>query len=256
MQENSPYILIIEDDRPILNFLKSSLLNKGYRVLGVESGEVGLSRAAQKVPDMVITDLGLPDMDGLDVVSRLREWTDLPILILSAREKERDKVEALDRGADDYLTKPFGLNELLARIRVCLRHASRIKNDAPEQTEYQIGALRIDLAARRIFKDDEEIHLTAIEYKLLSTMIRHMGKVLTQRYLLNEVWGPECVENPQYLRVYMASLRKKIEADTANPQYIVTEQGIGYRFSDELDLKQDSQENDEKSPEPAEEATV
>ncbi len=235
MQENPPRILVIEDDKPILNFLKSSLLNKGYKVVAVESGEEGLSQAAQNVPDIVITDLGLPDMDGLEVVSRLREWTDLPIIVLSAREKEKDKVEALDKGADDYLTKPFGLNELLARLRVSLRHATRMKGNSQEKTEYEVGDLKIDLAARRIFKGDEEIHLTAIEYKLLSTMVRHMGKVLTQRYLLNEVWGPECVEHPQYLRVYMASLRRKLEDDTSRPKYIITEQGIGYRFADEVD---------------------
>ena len=235
MQENPPRILVIEDDKPILNFLKSSLLNKGYKVVAVESGEEGLSQAAQNVPDIVITDLGLPDMDGLEVVSRLREWTDLPIIVLSAREKEKDKVEALDKGADDYLTKPFGLNELLARLRVSLRHATRMKGNTQEKTEYEVGDLRIDLAARRIFKGEEEIHLTAIEYKLLSTMVRHMGKVLTQRYLLNEVWGPECVEHPQYLRVYMASLRRKLEDDTSRPKYIITEQGIGYRFADEID---------------------
>ncbi|HEY9841826.1 MAG: response regulator [Candidatus Sericytochromatia bacterium] len=235
MQENPPRILVIEDDKPILNFLKSSLLNKGYKVVAVESGEEGLSQAAQNVPDIVITDLGLPDMDGLEVVSRLREWTDLPIIVLSAREKEKDKVEALDKGADDYLTKPFGLNELLARLRVSLRHATRMKGNTQEKTEYEVGDLKIDLAARRIFKGEEEIHLTAIEYKLLSTMVRHMGKVLTQRYLLNEVWGPECVEHPQYLRVYMASLRRKLEDDTSRPRYIITEQGIGYRFADEVE---------------------
>jgi two-component system KDP operon response regulator KdpE len=235
MQENPPRILVIEDDKPILNFLKSSLLNKGYKVVAVESGEEGLSQAAQNVPDIVITDLGLPDMDGLEVVSRLREWTDLPIIVLSAREKEKDKVEALDKGADDYLTKPFGLNVLLARLRVSLRHATRMKGNSQEKTEYEVGDLKIDLAARRIFKGEEEIHLTAIEYKLLSTMVRHMGKVLTQRYLLNEVWGPECVEHPQYLRVYMASLRRKLEDDTSRPKYIITEQGIGYRFADEVD---------------------
>ena len=235
MHENPPRILVIEDDKPILNFLKSSLLNKGYKVVAVESGEEGLSQAAQNVPDIVITDLGLPDMDGLEVVSRLREWTDLPIIVLSAREKEKDKVEALDKGADDYLTKPFGLNELLARLRVSLRHATRMKGNTQEKTEYEVGDLKIDLAARRIFKGEEEIHLTAIEYKLLSTMVRHMGKVLTQRYLLNEVWGPECVEHPQYLRVYMASLRRKLEDDTSRPRYIITEQGIGYRFADEVE---------------------
>lgn len=234
MQENPPRILVIEDDKPILNFLKSSLLNKGYKVVAVESGEEGLSHAAQNVPDIVITDLGLPDMDGLEVVSRLREWTDLPIIVLSAREKEKDKVEALDKGADDYLTKPFGLNELLARLRVSLRHATRMRGNTQEKTEYNVGELKIDLAARRIYRRDEELHLTAIEYKLLSTMVRHMGKVLTQRYLLNEVWGPECVEHPQYLRVYMASLRRKLEDDTSRPKYIITEQGIGYRFADEV----------------------
>jgi len=237
MTTEKPHILVIEDDRPILNFLKSSLLNKGYQVTAVLHGEEGLSAAAQSVPDLVITDLGLPDMDGLEVVSRLREWTELPIIILSAREKERDKVEALDRGANDYLTKPFGLNELLARIRVCLRYASRIKDKHDEKTEYQIGDLRVDLGSRRIFKQEQEIHLTAIEYKLLSTMVRHAGKVLTQRYLLNEVWGPECVEHPQYLRVYMASLRRKIEAETSKPVYILTEQGIGYRFAEDVEIE-------------------
>ncbi|MBF2053293.1 MAG: response regulator [Candidatus Sericytochromatia bacterium] len=237
--EEQARILVIEDDRPILNFLKTSLANKGYQVTAVMEGEKGLAEAAQNVPDLVITDLGLPDMDGLEVVSRLREWTELPIIILSAREKERDKVEALDKGANDYLTKPFGLNELLARMRVSLRHASRLKGQAEEKTVYQIGALNIDLASRRIFKGDEEIHLTAIEYKLLSTMVRHAGKVLTQRYLLNEVWGSECVEHPQYLRVYMASLRRKIEVNTAQPEYIITEQGIGYRFAEDNEISAD-----------------
>lgn len=237
--EEQARILVIEDDRPILNFLKTSLANKGYQVTAVMEGEKGLAEAAQNVPDLVITDLGLPDMDGLEVVSRLREWTELPIIILSAREKERDKVEALDKGANDYLTKPFGLNELLARIRVSLRHASRLKGQSEEKTVYQIGALNIDLASRRIFKGEEEIHLTAIEYKLLSTMVRHAGKVLTQRYLLNEVWGPECVEHPQYLRVYMASLRRKIEVDTSQPEYIITEQGIGYRFAEDNEISTD-----------------
>lgn len=237
--EANAHILIIEDDRPILNFLKTSLINKGYQVTAVMEGEKGLAEAAQNVPDLVITDLGLPDMDGLEVVSRLREWSELPIIILSAREKERDKVEALDKGANDYLTKPFGLNELLARIRVSLRHANRLKGQHEEKTVYEIGALKIDLASRRIFKQDEEIHLTAIEYKLLSTMVRHAGKVLTQRYLLNEVWGPECVEHPQYLRVYMASLRRKIEINTSQPEYILTEQGIGYRFAEDNEISTD-----------------
>lgn len=237
--EEQARILVIEDDRPILNFLKTSLANKGYQVTAVMEGEKGLAEAAQNVPDLVITDLGLPDMDGLEVVSRLREWTELPIIILSAREKERDKVEALDKGANDYLTKPFGLNELLARIRVSLRHAGRMKGQSEEKTLYHIGALKIDLASRRIFKGEEEIHLTAIEYKLLSTMVRHAGKVLTQRYLLNEVWGPECVEHPQYLRVYMASLRRKIEVDTSQPEYIITEQGIGYRFAEDNEVSND-----------------
>ena len=235
MQEHAPRILLIEDDKPILNFLKTSLVNKGYKVMAVESGEEGLSLAAQHAPDLVITDLGLPDMDGMDVVARLREWSELPIIVLSAREKEKDRVEALDKGADDYLTKPFGLNELLARLRVSLRHAARMKDQGEENAVYEIGDLRIDLNARRIFKREQEIHLTAIEYKLLSAMVRHMGKVLTQRYLLNDVWGPECIEHPQYLRVYMASLRRKLEDDTSKPCYIITEPGIGYRFADEVD---------------------
>ena len=231
MQENPAKILLIEDDKPIQNFLKSSLQSKGYKVLAVDSGEAGLSQAAMHVPDLVLLDLGLPDIDGIEVIARLREWSDLPILVLSAREKEKDKVEALDKGADDYMTKPFGLNELLARLRVMLRFSVR-HHQPPEQSSYEVGDLKIDLVGRQIFKREEQIHLTAIEFKLLSSLARHQGKVLTQRYLLNEVWGPECVEHPQYLRVYMSALRRKLEDDTSRPEYILTEQGIGFRLAD------------------------
>src|SRR5262249_51551872 len=178
----------------------------------------------------VILDLGLPDMDGQDLLRRLRDWLTVPIIILSARDQERQKVAALDSGADDYLTKPFGTGELLARIRVALRHASRPAG-TPESSRFADGDLVVDLAARRVFVKEEEVHITPLEYKLLTTLIRHAGKVLTHRFLLQEVWGPTHVQETHYLRVFMASLRRKIEEDPAQPRHLLTEPGVGYRLA-------------------------
>ena len=186
--------------------------------------------AANRPPDLVILDLGLPDLDGQEILRRLREWYTAPIIVLSARDQEAEKVQALDHGADDYVTKPFGIGELLARMRTALRHAHRLGTDA---TTVTIGDLRVDLAARLITVKGVEVHLTPLEYKLLATMLKHAGKVLTHRFLLREVWGPQDSRENHYLRVFVASLRRKLENDPARPRYILTEQGVGYRFAAE-----------------------
>lgn len=224
------HILVIEDETPIRRFLRASLESEGYRVNEAASGDEGLKLAVRQPPDVVILDLGLPDMDGHDVLQRLREWYTAPIIILSARDQEPQKIKALDLGADDYITKPFGVGELLARLRTALRHSQRV---GPEETTIVIGDLRIDLAARLIHRGGEEVHLTPLEYKLFITMIKHAGKVLTHRFLLREVWGPLDSQENHYLRVFVASLRRKLEADPARPRYILTEQGVGYRLASE-----------------------
>jgi two-component system KDP operon response regulator KdpE len=223
-----PRILVIEDELPIRKFLRISLESHGYELREADSVKRGLQAATSEPPDAVILDLGLPDGDGLDVIRRLREWSAVPIIVLSARGRESDKIAALDGGADDYLTKPFGAGELLARVRVALRHAAR-PTQADEPT-FESSGLRVDLAARRVFIDDVEVHLTPTEYRLLTTLVRHAGKVVTHRQLLKEVWGPDSVEENQYLRVYFGQLRRKIEADPARPRYLVTEPGVGYRL--------------------------
>jgi two-component system KDP operon response regulator KdpE len=188
-----------------------------------------LLEAATRQPDLVILDLGLPDLDGLEVIRRLREWTAVPIIVLSARGAESDKVAALDAGADDYVAKPFAVGELLARARVALRHAARGGREGTEST-FTLEGLRVDLLRRRVFVDDAEVRLTPIEYRLLTLLARHAGKVLTHRQLLQEVWGPAQVEQTHYLRVYMANLRRKLEADPARPRFLRTEPGVGYRL--------------------------
>ncbi|MBC7965937.1 MAG: response regulator [Fuerstia sp.] len=230
MEHADHHILIIEDEQPIRRFLRASLMSEGYRVTEAVSGTQGLQMAAAQPPDLVILDLGLPDLDGQDVLQRLREWYSAPIIILSARDQEPQKIKALDHGADDYVTKPFGVGELLARMRTALRHAHRI---GPEETAIAFGDLSIDLAARLVKRHDEVIHLTPLEYKLLVTMARHPGKVLTHRFLLREVWGPLDSQENHYLRVFVASLRRKLEDDPARPKHILTEQGVGYRFAAE-----------------------
>jgi two-component system KDP operon response regulator KdpE len=230
MYQGEHHILVIEDEQPIRRFLRASLVNEGYRVSEAETGDRGLKMASSQPPDLIILDLGLPDMDGQEVLARLREWYSAPIIILSARDQEQQKIKALDSGADDYVTKPFGVGELLARIRTAMRHAHRAGADS---TTVTIGDLRVDLAARLVFRRDEEVHLTPLEYKLLVTMLKNIGKVLTHRFLLREVWGPQDAQENHYLRVFVASLRRKLEDDSARPRYILTEQGVGYRFAAE-----------------------
>jgi two-component system KDP operon response regulator KdpE len=232
MTETQPLILLIEDEQPVHRFLGASLPAHGYRLLSAFAGQEGLARAADHNPDIVLLDLGLPDLDGLEVTRRLREWSAVPIIVLSARGQEQDKIAALDAGADDYLTKPFSTGELLARIRVALRRAARVSGDSP-QPVFIVGDLRVDLAARQVFVGDQGVHLTPLEYKLLTVLIRHAGKVLTHQYLLKEVWGPQHAEDTHYLRVHLAQLRRKIEPHPAQPRYLLTETGVGYRFADE-----------------------
>jgi two-component system KDP operon response regulator KdpE len=187
---------------------------------------------ATRQPDVVILDLGLPDMDGLEFLRKVREWSAVPVIVLSARGQEADKVAALDAGADDYLSKPFGVGELMARLRVALRHRARVAEGVLESA-FTVGELHVDLAARRVSIGGREVHLTPIEYRLLTTLVRHAGKVVTQKQLLNEVWGPQATEQAHYLRVYMAHLRRKLEADAARPRYLLTEPGVGYRLAAE-----------------------
>lgn len=230
MQQGEHHILVIEDEPPIRRFLRATLANEGYRVSEAAEGQEGLRMAASLPPDLVILDLGLPDLDGQVVLQRLREWYTAPIIVLSARDQESQKIQALDHGADDYVTKPFSVGELLARMRTAMRHAHRV---GPEATSVVLGDLRIDLAARLVYRKGEEVHLTPLEYKLLTTMLRHSGKVLTHRFLLREVWGPQDSQENHYLRVFVASLRRKLEDDPARPRYILTDQGVGYRLAAE-----------------------
>ncbi len=227
-------IAVIEDEAPIRKFLKASLTGEGYRIAEAETARLGLRIVTQEPPDVIVLDLGLPDRDGKELVEEIRGWSRVPIIILSARDQEHEKIAALDAGADDYLTKPFSVGELLARIRVALRHRSRIVGEAdePNETIFENGDLKVDLVARRVFLNGNEVKLTKLEYELLVTLIRHAGKVLTHRFLLKEVWGPQCVYEKHYLRVFVATLRKKIEPDPTRPRYLITEQGVGYRFAD------------------------
>lgn len=224
-----PVILVIEDERAIRRFLRAALTGQGYRVFEAATGEDGIIEAASRQPDVVIVDLGLPDIDGLEVIKRLREWSAVPIIVVSARGQEANKVAALDTGADDYLSKPFGVAELLARMRVALRHRARVDPESIE-SELTVGDLHIDLGRRRVLAQGAEIRLTPIEYRLLATLVRHAGKVVTQRQLLREVWGPNAEDQSNYLRVYMAHLRRKLEQDAARPRYLLTEPGVGYRL--------------------------
>jgi two-component system KDP operon response regulator KdpE len=227
---SDPIVVLIEDEPQIRRFLRATLGSQGYRLFEAATGADGLVEAASRQPDVVIVDLGLPDVDGLEVIRRLREWSTVPIIVLSARGREADKVAALDLGADDYVSKPFGADELLARVRVALRHKAGV---AREDAVFTTGDLRVDLGRRRVFVRDQEVKLTPTEYRLLTTLVRHAGRVLTHRQLLKEVWGPNQAEEAHYLRVYMAQLRRKIEADPARPRYLLTEPGVGYRLAGE-----------------------
>jgi two-component system KDP operon response regulator KdpE len=225
-----PKILLIEDEQEIRRFLRVSLVGQGYRLIEAATGRDGVMHAADQQPDLMILDLGLPDIDGMEVIRQVREWSRMPIVILSARGQEHQKVDALDAGADDYLTKPFSVGELVARVRVALRHAAQATGESGEPI-FISGNLRVDLVRRQVFVGDEEIHLTPIEYRLLTTLVKYAGKVITHRQLLKEVWGPGNAEETHYLRVYMAQLRRKLEDDPARPEYLLTEPGIGYRLA-------------------------
>lgn len=226
---DSPRILVIEDEPQIRRFLRVSLLAQGYRLIESETGADGLVQAASHVPDLIILDLGLPDIDGMEVLQQVRGWSSVPVIILSARGQEKDKVHALDAGANDYLTKPFGVNELLARIRAALRAAAQQAGE-PGQSIFKVGDLCIDLLRRQVFVGDVEKHLTPLQYRLLTVLAKHAGCVLTHKQLLKEVWGPDSAYENHYLRVFVGQLRQKIEADSARPRYLLTEPGVGYRL--------------------------
>jgi two-component system, OmpR family, KDP operon response regulator KdpE len=225
-----PLVLVIEDEPQMRRFLRASLTSHGFQVVEAAAAKEGTALATSHNPEIILLDLGLPDADGMALTRELREWARMPIIVISARGREADKVEALDSGADDYLTKPFGVNELLARIRVALRHAQQARGVT--ETVVEIGPLRVDFGRREVTLDGRELHLTPIEYRLMALLASHAGKVLTHRQILNEVWGPGHAEQTHYLRVYMAQLRRKIEQDPARPKLLATEPGVGYRLRD------------------------
>jgi len=228
--ESAPVVVMVEDEKQIRRFVRTALESEGIRMFDAESGRQGLTEAATRKPDLVILDLGLPDFDGVDFIRELRTWSALPVIVLSARTDEVDKIEALDAGADDYLTKPFGVGELLARVRAALR---RRATGAKGEAAVTFGAVRVDLANRSVVRAGKQIHLTPIEFRLLSVLAGNAGKVITHRQLLREVWGPSHVEHSHYLRIYMAQLRHKLEDDPARPRHLLTETGVGYRLSSE-----------------------
>jgi two-component system KDP operon response regulator KdpE len=228
MTEPKVKILVVEDEPEIRRFIRVSLTNNGYEALEATKGEEGVKLAASAKPEVVILDLGLPDMDGTEVARKIREWTEVPIIVLSARDGETDKVNLLAIGADDYLTKPFGVPELLARIKVALRHASRASKQ--EEPIFIAGNIKVDLSTRIVTVDGNDVHLTPNEYNLLHILVKNAGKLVQQQQLLRDVWGPGYAKEGHYLRVYMGQLRRKLEADPANPKYLITEPGLGYRF--------------------------
>ena len=220
-------VLIVEDEQAIRRFLRAALEAEGLRAWEAETLQRGLIEAATRKPDLVILDLGLPDGDGIDFIRDLRQWSQIPVIVLSARTEESDKIAALDAGADDYLSKPFGIGELQARLRVALRRNAGMQQSDPLVS---FSDIQVDLANRRIMRAGEELHLTPIEFRLLAVLLNNHGKVLTQRQLFSQVWGPNAVEHSHYLRIYMGHLRQKLEADPARPRHLLTETGIGYRF--------------------------
>jgi two-component system KDP operon response regulator KdpE len=231
-KQSAPLILVIEDDSQIRRFLRAILTNEGYQLIESTTAQEAIKQVGLHHPDLIILDLGLPDRDGLEVTRELREWSTTPIIVLTARSQENDKVAALDSGADDYLTKPFGTNELLARLRVALRHAIQVTHGTDEPV-FAVGDLRVDLAHREVSIGGQEVHLTPIEYQLLVILIKFAGKVVTRRQLLHDVWGPDYINESHYLRIYMGQLRHKLEADPTRPRYLITEPGVGYRLKTE-----------------------
>jgi two-component system KDP operon response regulator KdpE len=228
-----PVVLVIEDEPQMRRFLRATLRANDYQVVEAATAREGVAQAAGRNPELVLLDLGLPDRNGLEVARALRQTSRTPIIVLSARGQEQDKVAALDQGADDYLTKPFGVQELLARMRVALRHAA-LPADAPPAPVFRAGDLRVDLERRQVFRGSQEVHLTPTEYRLLAALIRHAGRVVTHRQLLQEVWGASYAEQTHYLRVYMTQLRHKLESDAARPRWLTTEPGVGYRLRDDV----------------------
>ena len=225
-------VLLIEDEPQMRRFLRAALENEAYRLVEAPTAREGLAQVAGQNPDIILLDLGLPDGDGIDLTRRIREWAGTPIVVISARGQEGDKVAALDAGADDYLTKPFSVGELLARMRVALRHAARAAG-GPDEPVFTSGELRVDLEHRQVFVGERDVHLTPTEYKLLVSLVRHAGKVLTHRQLMKEVWGANTVTQTPALRVHMTQLRHKLERDPAQPRHLLTEPGVGYRLKAE-----------------------
>ena len=228
---NETTILVIEDDKSIQNFMKISLKTRGYAYILADNGLSGISLFYADHPDLILLDLGLPDIDGMEVLRQIRQKSDVPIIVVSARGQEREKISALDKGADDYVTKPFSAEELLARIRVGLRHKSSTVNH--QEQEFCLDYFRLDFEKRKLYVHDQEVHLTPLEYKMMVLLVNNSGKVLTHHYIQQEVWGYDTTDDYQSLRVFMANIRRKIEDNTANPRFILTEVGVGYRFVDE-----------------------
>lgn len=239
MSGTTPLVAVIEDETPIRRFLRASLEVEGFRVVEATTGQEGLRVITQQVPALILLDLGLPDLEGEEIIRRTREWSAVPMIVISARGEEASKIAALDAGADDYLTKPFSVAELLARIRSAMRRASRLSDGAGDSL-LTLGDLRIDLAGRTVTKAGSEVKLTKIEFDLLSLLARNLGKVISHRQLIRDVWGPAAGHEPHHVRVFMATLRKKIEDDPSRPQFLVTEQGVGYRLRD---LRTDTREH-------------
>lgn len=224
----APQVVIVEDDAQIRRFVRTSLEAESYRVAEAETRKRGAIEAGTRKPDLVIVDLGLPDGSGIDVIRDVRAWSSVPILVLSARVDERDKIDALDAGADDYLTKPFGTGELLARVRAMLRRSARAPGGSIDVSTF--GDVRVDLTARTVVRNDERVHVTPVEFRLLAHLVSHPGQVLTHRQLLREIWGPSHAQDSHYLRIYMRRLRQKLEREPARPRHFITETGVGYRF--------------------------
>ncbi len=229
---NMPFILLIEDDKAIVNFMNTVLCANQYRVLQAKTGREAIALISSHCPDVILLDLGLPDIDGVDIIRTVRQWTQVPIIVVSARSREQEKVDALDAGADDYVTKPFGTAELLARIRIALRHTNQGPGQDSPSGKFQNGDLTIDYDTRRVTVDGNDVHLTHIEYKIVTLIARHLGKVLTYDYIIRNVWGSRPTVDNQILRVNMANIRRKLEKNPAEPHYIITETGIGYRMID------------------------